>query len=170
MVRHSLLLDPAQSELKAESYNFLPPARVRKCEREGGRGGASETERRERERDGNPFQKQACHPDVKPMPAAAAAATLFLDMISGSRIINWVELCHYITEQSLTITTLGESCHQFVFFFSSFPPSPASNENVWSRAEEVEKILPSIASVSTPYAQWKWLSGKFGSHTAFCQS
>lgn len=107
--------------------------------------------KRERGRDGNPFQKRPRHPDVKPMPAAAAA-TMFLDMISGSRIINCVELCHYITAQSLTITTLGKSCHQFVFF-SSLSLSPASNENVRRRGEKVEK-KPSIASVSAPCARY----------------
>lgn len=58
-----------------------------------------------RERDGNPFQKQARHPSVKLVPAAAGA--LFLDMISDGRIINSVELCHYIMEYGLTITTPG---------------------------------------------------------------
>lgn len=42
------------------------------------------------ERDGNPFQKQARHPGVKLVPAAAGA--LFLDMIADGGIINSVEL------------------------------------------------------------------------------
>lgn len=69
-----------------------------------------------RERD--QFQKQGCHPDVKKMPAAADALS-FGYMLNHSGIINLAELCHYIMEYALTITTPGQICHQFVFFVFS---------------------------------------------------
>lgn len=78
-----------------------------------------------RERD--QFQKQGCHPDVKAMPAASKA--LFSDIRSHTdSIINLVELCHYIMEYGLTITTPGQICHQFVSF-----PSPS--EYPWCSGE-----------------------------------
>lgn len=38
--------------------------------------------------------------------------------LTHSSIINSPELCHYIMEYGLTITTPGQVCHQFVFFTS----------------------------------------------------